>query len=425
VRVTLAGGCNSPVRSGWSVGEKPFVQSRGDGAYAFDENGERYVDYIMGYGPLFFGYNHPALISGLDELAARGALFGSTHAQEERLAQRIRGRVPSMSRVRFTTTGSEAVMSAIRVARAFTGRALVVRFAGNYHGHFDAALFSAGASAQTAAPAASGIPEGVMRDVAIARYNDLESVARAVRGREGDLAAILVEPVCANMGLVPAELDFLKGLRARADASGALLIFDEIITWPRAGMGGAQTSGGVTPDLTTLGKVLGGGFPIAAFGGREDVMSVLAPDGPVFTGGTHAGNPFAVAVAHRVLDRLEANPEEFLRVCALAERLAGGIQGIFDRRHLPYKVVQYESIVDFMFRDGPPVRNYDEARESDKQKYAAYYRAMRERRILLPPSQKEVMFLSTAHTKSDVAETLVAIDESLGAIDQSLAVLPH
>jgi glutamate-1-semialdehyde 2,1-aminomutase len=413
VQGTLAGGCNSPVRSGWSVGEKPFVQSRGDGAYAFDENGERFIDYIMGYGPLLFGYNHPALTAGLDELAARGALFGSTHAEEERLAQRIRGEVPSMERVRFTTTGSEAMMSAIRVARAFTGRDLVVRFAGNYHGHFDAALFSAGASAQTTQAGPSGIPAGVMQDVAVARYNELESVERAIHGRESELAAIVLEPVCANMGLVKARTEFLKGLRRLADASGALLIFDEIISWPRAGMGGEQTVIGIRPDLTAIGKVLGGGFPIAAFGGREDVMAVLAPDGAVFTGGTHAGNPFSVAVAHRVLDLLEAHPEYFAQVRGLAERLAAGIRGIFGRRNLAYNVAQYESIVDFMFHSGPPVRDYDDARSSDGEKYSAYYRAMRSRHVLLPPSQNEVMFISTAHTEKDIDETLTAIDESL------------
>ncbi len=390
------------MRSGWSIGEKPFVQSRGAGAYAFDEGGERYIDYIMGYGPLFFGYANSALTAGLDELAARGVLFGSTHAEEGRLARRIRAHIPSMERVRFTTTGSEAMMSAIRVARAFTGRSLIVRFAGNYHGHFDAALFSAGASAQTTQPGRTGIPEGVMQDVKVARYNDVESVDRAIRGREDELAAIVVEPVCANMGLVPAGKDFLKGLRGRADDTGALLIFDEIIMWPRAGMGGAQTAYGIRPHITAIGKVLGGGFPIAAFGGREDVMAVLAPDGPVFTGGTHAGNPFSVAIAHRVLDLLEGHPEYFAQTRELAEHLAAGIRASFARRNLLYNVVHLESIVDFMFHD--------------REKYSAYYRAMRERRILLPPSQNEVMFISTAHTLTDIDETLAAIDESLGEV---------
>lgn len=413
MELTLAGGCNSPVRSGWSVGEAPFVQIRGEGAYAFDESGRRYIDYIMGYGPLFFGYNHPELIRGLDEIAARGVLFGSTHGEEERLAERIRAHVPSMERLRFTTTGSEAVMSAIRVARAFTGRDLILRFAGNYHGHFDAALFSAGASAQTPESARSGIPAGVKRDVLIARYNDLESVERVIRGRESELAAIVVEPVCANMGLVLPGHGFLEGLRAWADRCGALLIFDEIISWPRLGMGGAQARVGVTPDLTTLGKILGGGFPIAAFGGRGDIMAMLAPDGPVFTGGTHAGNPFSVAIAHRVLDLLESRPGYFAQVRGLAERLAGGIRAIFARRPLPYAVVQLESIVDFTFRPGRANRDYDDAQAADASLYAAYYHAMRARGILLPPSQNEVMFLSTAHTARDVDDTLAAIDSAV------------
>ena len=408
----LAGNCCSPVRSGWAVGGEPFVQTRGDGAYAFDENGKRYIDYIMGYGPLFFGYNHPELTRGLDELASRGALFGSTHAEEGRLAERIGAHVPSMESVRFTTTGSEAVMSAIRVARAFTGRDLIVRFAGNYHGHFDAALFSAGASAHTDA-ARSGIPEGVTRDVAVARYNDLASVDRAIAGREDALAAIVVEPACANMGLVWPEDAFLEGLRDRADRCGALLIFDEIISWPRLAIGGAQSVFGTTPDLTTLGKILGGGFPIAAFGGRADVMDMLAPSGPVFTGGTHAGNPFATAIAHRVLDLLEAHPHYFGQVRALAERLAEGIRAIFARRALPYAVVQRESIVDFKFRAGAPNRNYDDALAADAALYAAYYHAMRARGVLLPPSQNEVMFLSTAHSSGDVDDTLAAIEASL------------
>lgn len=403
----LASGCSSPVRSGWTVGGEPFIQTRGDGAYAFDENGRRYIDYIMGYGPLLFGYNHPALTQNLDEIAARGALFGSTHAEELRLAERIRMRLPVMERVRFTTTGSEAMMSAVRVARAFTGRNLILRFAGNYHGHFDLALLDAGASASTGDARPSGIPAGVADDVIVAPYNDLASVDAALHSREHELAAILVEPICANMGLVVPNSGFLEGLRARADRLGALLIFDEIITWLRV------CHDGVQPDLIAVGKILGGGFPIAAFGGRENVMAMLAPDGPVFTGGTHAGNPFSVAMAHRVLDLIEMHPEYYDQMAWLAARLADGIRSIFERRDLPYSVTQLESIVDFKFRPGPPNQNYDDARAANSERYARYYHAMRDRGVLLPPSQNEVMFLSTAHTVADIDETLTAIDESL------------
>lgn len=412
-RDVLAGGCDSPVRSGWSIGEAMFVQASASGAYAYDERGRRYVDYVMGYGPLLFGHTHPALIERLDELASAGFVWGATHPLEVRLAERIRAHLPSMQRMRFVTTGSEAVMSAVRVARAFTRRDLVLKFAGNYHGHFDLALLDAGASAQTRDARQSGIPQGVTRDVVVARYNDLDSVDALLRGREGELAAVLVEPVCGNMGWVPPAVGFLEGLRERCDRHGALLLFDEVITWLRLGLGGAQRRHGVAPDLTALGKIMGGGVPIAAFGGRADVMNVLAPDGAVFTGGTHAGNPFCVAMAHRVLDLLEAHPEYYAQMDALARRLADGLRSIFAGRGLPYAVVQEESVVDFAFRPGPPSRDYDDARAADKQRYATYYRAMLERGILLPPSQNEVMFLSTAHSQEDVDETLAAAEESL------------
>ena len=413
----LAGGCDSPVRSGWGVGGAPFLQTRGAGAYAFDDRDEQYVDYIMAYGPLLFGHNHAALTRNLDELAQRGVVHGATHPEEIRLAERIREYLPSMERMRFVSTGTEAVMSAIRVARAFTSRSLILKFAGNYHGHSDLALLNAGASAHTPDAARSGIPSGVMCDVAVARYNDLQSVDALLAGRERDLAAIIVEPIVGNMGYVTPVQGFLEGLRERATRYGALLIFDEVITWLRFGLRGAQARVGITPDMTTIGKIMGGGFPIAAFGGREDVMAVLAPLGATFTGGTHAGNPFCVGMAHRVLDLLEAHPEYYAYMDRIGKRLADGIRTIFRKRGLPYAVVQHESIVDFKFRAGPPNRNYDDALAADKTRYAAYYHAMRERGVLLPPSQNEVMFVSTAHSAAD-------IDRTLSAIDESLAVLP-
>lgn len=412
----LAGGCDSPVRSGWSVGGPMFVQTRAQGAYAFDEAQRRYIDYIMAYGPLLFGHTHPALVWGLDALAADGFLWGSTHPQEVALAERIRRHLPSMQRMRFVTTGTEAVMSAIRVARAFTKRSLVLKFAGNYHGHSDFALLNAGASAHTEDAQASGIPAGITADVVVARYNDLACVDALLAGREDDLAAIIVEPIVANMGYVTPIVGFLEGLRERAQRYGALLIFDEVITWLRVGLGGAQGQLGVTPELTTIGKIMGGGAPIAAFGGREDVMAVLAPEGGTFTGGTHGGNPFCVGMAHRVLDLLEGHPEYYSQMDELASRLANGIRAIFVRMDLPYSVVQHASVVDFKFRAGPPTRNYDDALAADKQLYAAYYHAMFARGILLPPSQNEVMFVSTVHTPADIDETLAAMEASLNVV---------
>jgi glutamate-1-semialdehyde 2,1-aminomutase len=406
----LAGGCDSPVRSGWGADATMFLQTSARGAYAYDEDGRRYVDYLMAYGPLLFGHTHPELIAGLDSLARHGFVWGSTHSEEVRLGERIRTHLPSMASMRFVTSGTEAMMSAVRVARAFTKRQRVLKFAGNYHGHFDLALLEAGASAGSGH---SGIPQGVGSDVIVARYNDLASVDERSKGLQREVAAILVEPIAANMGLVPPVAGFLEGLRERAQRWGALLIFDEVITWLRFGLEGAQGRLGVVPDLTALGKIMGGGVPIAAFGGRDDVMAVLAPQGETFTGGTHGGNPFCVAMAHRVLDLLEAHPECYAAMDAIGKRLARGIAAILKRCDLPYAVVQQESVVDFKFRAGAASRNYDDARGADRRAYAAYYHAMLEGGILLPPSQNEVMFLSTAHTECDVDETLAAIERSL------------
>ncbi len=413
----LAGGCDSPVRSGWAVGGPPFVQSSAAGAYAYDEAGRRYIDYVMAYGPLLFGHTHPALVRNLDVLASRGFVWGSTHVEEIRLAQRVREHLPSMQRMRFVSTGTEAVMSALRVARAFTKRDAVLKFAGNYHGHFDAALIDAGASAE-AAGASSGIPDGVRSDVIVARYNDLDSVDVAGESRKDDVAAILVEPIANNMGLILPRCGFLEGLRERARRWGALLIFDEVVTWLRFGLSGAQGRLRVEPDLTALGKVVGGGMPIAAFGGRADVMAVLAPDGTAFTGGTHGGNPFCVAMAHRTLDLIESHPEYYAEMRVLGRYFAEGLRGLFEQCGLSYSVVQEESVVDFKFRAGSSSANYDDVRRAESSRYAQYYRAMLARGILLPPSQNEVMFLSTAHTAADVKQTLAAVAAALDDLDR-------
>ena len=408
----LAGGASSPVRAGRRVGGEPFVCARAEGAHAYDAGGRRYVDYVMAYGPLLFGHT-PPFLRDLDALAARGVVYGSTAPDELELARRIRGHLPSMEKLRFTTTGSEAVQSAIRIARAFTGRDAVLKFSGNYHGHFDLALQDAGASAETPHAERSGIPRAVVGDLAVARYNDLADVDRHLARIGERLAAIVVEPLCGNMGLVETVPGFVEGLRERADRLGALLIFDEVITWLRLGLGGAQARLGVTPDLTTIGKVMGGGFPIAAFGGRADAMAVLAPDGPCFTGGTHAGMPFAAAIALRVLDRLEANPWLYTEMDRRARALAEAIRASLHDLELGYAVLQLESIVDFKFRPGPPTRSYDDQARDDQRAYAAFYHAMRARGVLLPPSHNEVLFLSAAHGDDDVALSAEAVDASL------------
>lgn len=409
---------SSPVRSGWAVGGPPFVQSVGRGAYAYDRAGRAYVDYVMAYGPLLFGHAHPALVRGLDELAAGGTVFGSTCDEEVRLAERITTHLPSMEQLRFVSTGTEAMMSALRVARAYTRRPLVVRFAGNYHGHFDAALQLAGASSQSAGGAVSGIPAGVQADVVVARYNDLADVDAKLAGRRGELAAIALEPVAANMGLVLPDPNFIDGIFARARSTGALIIFDEVITWLRLGLGGAQACCEQRPDLTALGKIAGGGLPLAAFGGRVDVMAALAPGGGSFSGGTFSGNPFCVGLAHRTLDLLEGDPDFHARLEASARELAAGIRTIFARRAVEYSVTQHASMVDFAFRPGPAVRNYDERLQSDRAAFAAYYHEMRERGVLLAPSPNELMFLSSQHGPQEIALTLEALDASFDSLQR-------
>ncbi len=410
----LAGGASSPVRAGAAVGGEPFVQARGSGAYAFDAAGNAYVDYVMAYGPLLFGHAPPALVLGLDMLASRGTVFGSTSEEEVRLAERISRHLPSMQRLRFVSTGTEAMMSAVRVARAFTGRNLVARFAGNYHGHFDAALHGAGASAEAPARGRSGIPAGVRADSVVSRFNALDDLDANLAGREAELAAIVVEPVVANMGLVLPKPGFIDGLFARARRAGALVIFDEVITWLRLGLGGAQGESGHRPDLTALGKIMGGGFPLAAFGGRADVMAALAPQGGAFTGGTFSGNPFGVGVAHRVLDLIESDANVYFRLAARARALADGIRDIFAARGLDLGVTQYASMVDFAFRCGVAAQDYDERAQADGRAFATYYHAMRERRILLAPSANEVMFLSTEHGEQEIGLTLAAVDGAFG-----------
>jgi glutamate-1-semialdehyde 2,1-aminomutase len=414
----LAGGASSAVRAGAAVGGEPFVQAYGRGAYAYDASGRGYVDYLMAYGPLLFGHAHPALVRDLDALAARGSVFGSTTEDEVRLADRIARLLPSLERLRFVNTGTEAMMSAVRVARAFTGRSLIARFSGNYHGHFDDALHAAGASAQTRDVARSGIPAEVRAQSVVARYNDLADLDARLAGREAELAAIVVEPVAGNMGLVLPEPGFLEGLFARARRAGALVIFDEVITWLRLGTEGAQGRFALRPDLSAIGKAMGGGFPLAAFGGRSDVMAVLSPAGEAFTGGTFSGNPFSIALGHRVLDLIESDASLYANLERKAAHLADGMRAIFAARALRYAVAQLASMVDFAFRPGPLARNYDERRAADAAAFAAYYHGMRERGILLAPSPNELMFLSTEHGTAEIERTLEAFDATLAELQR-------
>jgi len=412
-QASIAGGVDSPVRAGKPVGgPTPFI-ARGHGSHVIDTEGREYIDYLCAYGPVLLGHGDARITAAVKAALVEGAVFGATHPEEVRLAERVKQRFPSMDFVRFVSTGTEACMSAVRVARAFTRREKLIRFEGCYHGQSDAMIFSAGASSLSAPTLASGIPRGVIDDVIVLPYNDLRAVEQALSEYAGDIAAIIIEPVCGNMGLCLPEPQYLGRLRELSRADRVVLIFDEVITGLRLGPGGAQQLYEIQPDLTCIGKALGGGLPIAAFGGRADVMSVLAPDGTVFVGGTFSGNPICVAAAHALLDALQADVQFYERLSEQTSRLARGLQKIIDARRFGYPVVTCASMVDFMFRPGKPHRDMREAREADALAYARYYRAMLDRGILLPPSQMELMFVTAAHTDDDVSATLAAAREAL------------
>jgi glutamate-1-semialdehyde 2,1-aminomutase len=407
----IAGGVDSPVRAGTPMGAPPPIIARAAGSRIYDTEGREYIDYLCAYGPVLLGHAHVGVTSAVHDALDNGAVFGATHLEEVRLAERLIALMPSLERVRFVNTGTEACMSAIRLARAFTRREKIVRFAGNYHGHSDEMIFSAGASANSTPSLSSGVSRAVRADVIVLPYNDVTAAEAALR--EQPVAAVIVEPLAGNMGLIEPIDGYLQGLRRACSHSGALLIFDEVITGFRLGLGGAQGLYGVRPDLTCIGKTLGGGLPIAAFGGRADIMAHLAPDGSVFQGGTFSGNPVCVAAAHAFLDALETQPDFHERLDALAKRLARGARDAIAAAGLTYPVVQLASIVDFAFRPGTAPQNYHDAAQADGAAYARYYWAMLERGVFLPPSKMEVMFLTAAHTEDDIDRTIVAMVEAL------------
>ena len=403
---------DSPVRAGRAVSTTPPAIASARGSRVTDAEGREFVDYVCAYGATLLGHADARIVEAVCAAAMGGTVFGATHLEEVRLAERVRGHFPSMQRLRFVSTGTEAVMSAIRVARGFTGRRRLVRFEGNYHGHADEMIFSAGASSNSQASLDCGVTEAVRDNVSVLPYSDADALERELRSRGDSTAAVLLEPVCGNMGLVIPDAGYLDSVRSLCDRHGALLVFDEVITGLRRGLAGAPARL-PTPDLTCIGKALGGGLPIAAYGGRADVMARLAPDGAVFQGGTFSGNPLCVAAAHALLDALESDPDFYRRIDGLARRLAAGASAALAAHGLRYPVVQIASMVDFMFRDGPPHRTFGEARQADVAAYARYYRAMLDRGVHLPPSPMEVMFLTGAHSNADVDATTAAMCQSL------------
>jgi glutamate-1-semialdehyde 2,1-aminomutase len=414
-QAAIPGGVNSPVRAFKAVGGSPRFIARAKGSTITDVDGVRYIDYVMSWGPLIHGHAPPALVAQLAAVAKLGTSYGAPTELEVRIAEKVRALIPSIELVRFTSSGTEATMSAVRVARAATGRDRVIKFAGCYHGHADGFLVEAGSGALTlGVPTSPGVAASTAALTSTATFNDLDSVEAVFAANTAQVAAVVVEPIVGNMGTVPPAPGFLQGLRKLCDAHGALLIFDEVMTGFRVHRGGAQALYGVSPDLTCLGKIIGGGLPVGAYGGRKDLMSLVAPAGPVYQAGTLSGNPLAVTAGLWSLERL--TPTLYRTLDRLTKRLGDGLRDAASKAGVPLQVNRAGSMITPFFT-GVPVTDYASATRSDTARYAAFHRAMLARGIYLPASQYEAWFLSAAHTVRDVDRTIAAARAAFGDLD--------
>jgi len=411
----MPGGVNSPARAFGAVGGEPVVIERGAGAYLWDVDGNRYIDYIGSWGPMILGHGHPAVVAALEAAVGRGTSFGAPTEAENELAELIVAAVPSVEKVRLVNSGTEATMSAIRLARGFTGRDLIVKFAGNYHGHVDSLLVAAGSSAATlSVPNSPGVTAGTTRDTLIARYNDVTGLERLFEEHGERVAGVIFEPVVGNMGVVVPTAEFLRALRELTRKSGALLICDEVMTGFRVAYGGAQQLLGIEPDLTTLGKIVGGGLPVGAYGGRAEVMDHVLPAGKVFQAGTLSGNPLATAAGCATLRVLGDEPP-YERLEALSARLEEGLRAAAEAASVAFQIARVGSMLTLFFAP-EPVTDWESASRSDTQRFARYFWGMLDRGVYLPCSQYEAMFVSAAHTEADVDETVAAAREVLAQI---------
>jgi len=409
----IPGGVNSPVRAFRAVGGDPIFIKRADGAFIYDEDDNSYIELINSWGPMILGHNHPMIKEAIIKALEFGTSFGAPTAREVEIAELIASMVPSVEKVRMVNSGTEATMSAIRVARGYTGRDKFIKMEGHYHGHGDSFLISAGSGAITMGnPDSPGVTKGTAKDTLLAPYNDLEAVERLVAANKGEIAALILEPVPGNMGLVLPKEGYLQGLRNICSQEGIVLIFDEVMTGFRLAKGGAQELFGVTPDMTTLGKIIGGGMPVGAYGGKKEIMEFVSPAGPVYQAGTLSGNPIAMAAGLTMLKHLNQNPEVYTTLNNIGGKLVKGFQNSLDRLGLDYTINHLGSMYSLFFTD-QHVYDFESAKNSDTVRFGKYFQAMLKRGIYLAPSQYESLFLSTALTNDLVEKIIQANEESL------------
>ncbi|RMG95138.1 MAG: glutamate-1-semialdehyde-2,1-aminomutase [Chloroflexi bacterium] len=411
----MPGGVSSPVRAFRAVGGQPLFIERGEGAYLYDVDGNRYIDYVLSWGPLILGHAHPDVVAALHETITHGTSYGAPSPLEIELAELVTQMMPDIEMVRFVNSGTEATMSALRLARAFTGRNKIIKFQGNYHGHADMLLVQAGSGVATLGlPDSPGVPPATVADTLLARYNDLESVERLFEQFPQEIAAVIVEPVSGNMGLVPPRPGFLEGLRQITADYGALLIFDEVMTGFRVHPGGAQTLYNIQPDITALGKVIGGGLPVGAYGGRRDIMEMVAPVGPMYQAGTLSGNPLAMAAGIITLRAIRSS-RVWTQFEQLGKQLAEGIKTAAHRAKIPVQFTHVGSMFGLFFSH-QPVIDWDTASQADTQRFAAWFRAMLSQGIYLAPSQFEAGFLSVVHGEQEIEATIRAAEKAFAEI---------
>jgi glutamate-1-semialdehyde 2,1-aminomutase len=410
----MPGGVNSPVRAFKSVKMDPIFMASGKGCKIYDIDGNEYIDYVLSWGPLILGHTNDKVVEAIKKVAELGTSFGAPSLIENELAKLVIERVPSIEMIRMVSSGTEATMSALRLARGYTGRNKIVKFEGCYHGHGDSLLIKAGSGVATLGlPDSPGVPEGIAQNTITVPYNDLESLKYAFEQFGDDIAGLIVEPVAGNMGVVPPLPGFLEGLREITEQYGALLIFDEVMTGFRVDYHCAQGHYGVTPDITCLGKVIGGGLPVGAYGGRAEIMERIAPSGPIYQAGTLSGNPLAMSAGLETLKQL--TPETYVEFQRKADLLEKGIKAAAEKYEIPNTINRAGSMVGFFFTN-EKVYNYEKAKTSNLDYFATYYREMANQGIFLPPSQFEGLFLSTAHSDEDIQKTIQAVEKAFAVI---------